>query len=181
MSKIGKKPIQVPNGVEVHIDGSVVTIKGPKWQLTHTFPQWVHITLHDGILTTAVDHEDLWNLRGLSRTLLANMIHGVTQGYEKKLLLIGVWYAVKLEWKKFVFSLWLSHKVPFDIPEGITASVEQDAKGNYVITLQSIDKQFLGEYAAKVKALKKPEPYKGKGIRYIDEYVKLKPWKAAKK
>lgn len=90
-------------------------------------------------------------------------------------------YAVKQEGKKFIFSLGFSHKINFDIPQNIETKVEQDAKGNYVITLNGIDKQFLGEYTAKIKALRKPEPYKGKGIRYFDEYIKLKPGKAAKK
>ena len=111
---------------------------------------------------TSVENEDQRNLRGLSRTLLANMIEGVTKGYEKKLLVMGVGYAVKMEGKKFVFALGLSYKVNFDIPQNIEAKLEQDAKGNFIITLNGIDKQYLGEYAAKVKALKTPEPYKGK-------------------
>ncbi len=181
MSKIGKKVIQIPAGVELQINGSTVQVKGPKGQLSHTFAKGVSIKVENNEAITAVENEDQWNLRGLSRTLLANMIEGVTKGYEKKLLLTWVGYAAKMEGKKFVFSLWLSHKVNFDIPQNIEAKVEQDAKGNYIITLNGIDKQFLGEYAAKVKALKKPEPYKGKWIRYFDEYIKLKPGKAAKK
>ena len=181
MSKIGKKIIEIPAGVELVIHGSTVVVKGPKWELTHTFADGVIIQVKDNIATTAVETEDQRNLRGLSRSLLANMVEGVTNGYEKKLLVMGVGYAVKMEGKKFVFSIGLSHKIDFLIPESITAQVEQDPKGNHIITLQSIDKQFLGEYAAKIKALKKPEPYKGKWIRYFGEYVKLKAGKAAKK
>ncbi len=181
MSKIGKKSIEIPSGVELQINGSVVKVKGPKGELSHTFAQGVHIKVEENQAITFVDNEDQWNLRGLSRTLLANMVEGVTNGYEKKLLIMGVGYAVKMEGKKFVFSLGLSHKINFDIPQSIEAQVEQDAKGNFIITLKSIDKQFLGEYAAKIKALRKPEPYKGKGIRYFGEYIKLKPGKAAKK
>ncbi len=181
MSKIGKKVIEIPAGVELHINGSTVNVKGPKGQLTHTFVKGVSINVEGTQAITAVENEDQWNLRGLSRTLLANMIEWVTKWYEKKLLVMWVGYAVKMEGKKFVFSLGFSHKVNFDIPQGIEAKVEQDAKGNYIITLNGIDKQYLGEYAAKVKALKKPEPYKGKWIRYSDEYIKLKPGKAAKK
>jgi len=181
MSKIGKKSIEIPAGVELQINGSTVNVKGPKGQLSHTFAKGVSIKVEGNEVITAVENEEQRNLRGLSRTLLANMIQGVIHGYEKKLLVIGVGYAVKMEGKKFIFSLGLSHKVNFDIPQNIEASVEQDAKGNYIITLKGIDKQYLGEYAAKVKALKKPEPYKGKGIRYFDEYIKLKPGKAAKK
>ena len=181
MSKIGKKVIEIPAGVELQINGSTVNVKGPKGQLTHTFVKGVSIKVEGTQAITAVESEDQWNLRGLSRTLLANMIEGVTKGYEKKLLVMWVGYAVKMEGKKFTFSLWFSHKVNFDIPQTIEAKVEQDPKGNHVITLNGIDKQYLGEYAAKVKALKKPEPYKGKWIRYFDEYIKLKPGKAAKK
>lgn len=133
------------------------------------------------MLLLSVENEDQRNLRGLSRTLLANMIEGVTNGYTKKLLLMGVWYSVKMEGKKFIFALGFSHKVDFVIPESITAQVEQDPKWNHIITLQCINKQFLGEYAAKIKALRKPEPYKGKGIRYFGEVIKLKAGKAAKK
>lgn len=181
MSKIGKKIIEIPAGVELTINGSTVIAKGPKWQLTHTFVQGVMIQVDGTHAITSVENKDQRNLWGLSRTLLANMIEGVTNGYEKKLLVMGVGYAVKMEGKKFTFSLGFSHKVLFDIPESIEAKVEQDAKGNYVITLNGIDKQYLGEYAAKVKALKKPEPYKGKWIRYFGEQIKLKPGKAAKK
>lgn len=181
MSKIGKKIIEIPAWVELQINGSLVHVKGPKWELSHTFAPGVIIKVEDNHAITAVENEDQWNLRGLSRTLLANMIEGVTHGYEKKLLVMGVGYAVKLEWKKFTFALGLSHKVNFDVPQSIEAKVEQDAKWNHIITLNGIDKQYLGEYAAKVKALKKPEPYKGKWIRYFDEKIKLKPGKAAKK
>lgn len=181
MSKIGKKFIEIPAGVELNINGSTVVVKGPKWELTHTFADGVIIKVEENKAITAVETEEQRNLRGLSRTLLANMIEGVTNGYEKKLLVMGVGYAVKMEGKKFVFSLGFSHKIDFVIPESITAQVEQDPKGNYIVTLQGIDKQFLGEYAAKIKALKKPEPYKGKWIRYLGEYIKLKPGKAAKK
>lgn len=181
MSKIGKKAIEIPAGVDVHVDGLNVTVKGPKWQLSHTFEKGVIINIEDNHAITTVDSQEIRNLWGLSRTLLANMIEGVNHGYEKKLLVMWVGYAVKMEGKKFIFSLWFSHKVDFAIPESIDAKVEQDPKGNYVITLQGIDKQYLGEYAAKVKALKKPEPYKGKGIRYFGEFIKLKPGKAAKK
>jgi large subunit ribosomal protein L6 len=181
MSKIGKKVIEIPAGVELQINGSTVNVKGPKGQLSHTFVKGVTIKVEWNQAITSVENEDQRNLRGLSRTLLANMIEGVTKWYEKKLLVMGVGYAVKMEGKKFTFSLGFSHKVNFDIPQSIEAKVEQDAKGNFIITLNGIDKQYLGEYAAKVKALKTPEPYKGKGIRYFDEYIKLKPGKAAKK
>lgn len=181
MSKIGKKVIEIPTGVEVQVNGSTVNVKGPKWQLTHTFAQGVAIKVDGNQAITSVATEEQRNLWGLSRTLLANMIHWVTHGYEKKLLLMWVGYAVKMEGKKLIFSLWFSHKVNFEIPQWLEAKVEQDAKWNYIITLTGIDKQYLGEVTAKIKSLKEPEPYKGKWIRYFDEYIKLKPGKAAKK
>ncbi|MFA7298726.1 MAG: 50S ribosomal protein L6 [Candidatus Absconditabacterales bacterium] len=181
MSKIGKKAIEIPAGVELEIKGSTVNVKGPKGQLSHTFVNGVSIVVEGTQAITAVENVDQRKFWGLSRTLLSNMIEGVTHGYEKKLLIMGVGYAVKMEGKKFIFSLGFSHKVDFTIPATIEAKVEQDPKGNYIITLNGIDKQYLGEYAAKVKALKKPEPYKGKGIRYFGEEIKLKPGKAAAK
>jgi len=181
MSKIGKKMIEIPTWVELHIDGSTVRVKGPKWELSHTFVPGVMIQVDGTHAITSVENKDQRNFWWLSRTLLANMIHWVTHGYEKKLLVMGVGYSAKIEGTNFIFALWLSHKVNFSIPQSIQAKVEQDIKWNYIITLNGIDKQYLGEYAAKVKALKKPEPYKGKGIRYFDEYIKLKPGKAAKK
>ncbi len=181
MSKIGKKIIEIPAGVELEINGSTVNVKGPKWQLSHTFVKGVTIKVEETHAITSVENEDQRNLWGLSRTLLANMIEWVTHGYEKKLLVMWVGYAVKMEDKKFILSLGFSHKVNFDIPQDIEAKVEQDIKWNYIITLHGIDKQYLGQYAAKLKALKKPEPYKGKWIRYFNEFIKLKPGKAAKK
>lgn len=181
MSKIGKKIIEIPAGVELQINGSTVVVKGPKWELSHTFAPWVIIAVEDNKAITSVETEDQRNLRGLSRTLLANMIEGVTNGYEKKLLIMGVGFSVKLEGKKFTFALGFSHKIDFDVPQNIDAKVEQDPKGNFIITLTCIDKQYIWEYAAKIKALRPPEPYKGKGIRYFGEVIKLKAGKAAKK
>lgn len=181
MSKIGKKAIALPTGVEVSINNSVVKVKGPKGELSYTLLPGVLAKQEDNNLIISIDDVEKGNLRGLTRTLVANMVEGVTNGYEKKLLLIWVGYNVKLEGQKFIFSLGFSHKVNFEIPKNITAKVEQDAKWNYVITLNGIDKQQVGEVAAKIKALKEPEPYKGKGIRYFDQFIKLKPGKSAKK
>ena len=181
MSKIGKKNIILPAGVEVQIEGPKVTVKGPKGTLSYTLVKGVHAELKDNEVVFTIDGLEYANLWGLSRTLVANMVEGVTHGYEKKLLLIWVGYTAKKEWTGLLLSLGLSHKVKFDIPADIKCEVEQDPKGNYVITLQGIDKQMLGQKAAQLKALKTPEPYKGKGFRYFDEVIKLKPGKAAKK
>ncbi len=181
MSKIGKKPIIIKDGVEVKINNKVVAVKGPKGELSYTLLDGVMANVNEGSLEVSIDNEEKKNLRGLTRTLLSNMIEGVTAGFEKKLLVIGVGYSAKKEWNGILLSLGFSHKVKFDIPASIQFEVEQDQKGNYVITLKSIDKQYLGEVASKIRDLKKPEPYKGKGIRYFDEVVKLKAGKTAKK
>lgn len=181
MSKVGKKPIVLPAGVEVTIDKANIKVKWPKGELSYAYLPGIQIKQEDNALIVSADSEEVWNLWGLTRTLVANMVEGVTNGYQKTLLLTWVGYSVKLEGKKLVFSLGLAHKVNFEVPAEFDVKVEQDAKGNYVITLTGIEKQKLGETAAKIRSLKKPEPYKGKGIRYIDEYVKIKPGKSAKK
>lgn len=181
MSKIGKKAIAIPTGVEIMIDGAKVTVKGPKWELSYTLLDWVHAEVKDNEIVMSIDNDEKKNLRGLSRTLIDNMVEWVSNGYQKKLLLIGVWYTAKKEGSWLLLALGFSHKINFDIPASISCDVEQDPKGNYVITLKSIDKQFLGQIAADLKSLKKPEPYKGKWFRYFDEVIKLKPGKSAKK
>jgi large subunit ribosomal protein L6 len=181
MSKIGKKPIVIKDGVEVKINNKDVIIKWPKGELSYSLLDGVHAKVNEGSLEVSIDNDEKKNLRGLTRTLLSNMMEGVTDGFVKKLLVIGVGYAAKKEGKGIQLSLGLSHKVNFEIPTSIQFEVEQDQKGNYVITLKSIDKQHLWEVASKIRDLKKPEPYKGKGIRYFDEVVKLKAGKTAKK
>jgi large subunit ribosomal protein L6 len=181
MSKIGKKPIAIKDGVEVKIENQTVTIKGPKGTLSYTLLDGVLAKVEDNAIVVSITDDEKKNLWGLTRTLLSNMEHGVSEGFEKKLLLMGVGYSAKKEGDGILFALGFSHKVKFDIPSSLQCDVEQDAKGNYVITLKGIDKQYLGEVTAKIRALKKPEPYKGKGIRYIDEVVKLKAGKTAKK
>ena len=132
-------------------------------------------------ITVSIQDEAHKNLRGLSRTLIYNMIVGVSQGYEKKLLVIGVGYGAQASGKEVIFSLGYAHKVHFPIPAGIEVKTEQDPKGNTVITITGHDKALVGEVAAKMRQQKKPEPYKGKGIRYVDEFVKIKAGKSAKK
>ncbi|MDD3262321.1 MAG: 50S ribosomal protein L6 [Candidatus Absconditabacteria bacterium] len=181
MSKIGKKPIIIKDGVEIKIDKKTVFVKGPKGELSYTLLDGVNAKVNEGAIEISIESDDKKNLRGLTRTLVSNMVDGVTTGFEKKLLVMGVGYAVKKEGNALQLSLGLSHKVKFEVPSSIQSEVEQDAKGNYVIILKSIDKQHLGEVASKIRDLRKPEPYKGKGIRYFDEVVKLKAGKTAKK
>lgn len=180
MSKIWKKNIAIPAGVEIKIGGAHVSVKWPKWELSYDLVAWVKAEILDNEIVVS-DSNEKKNLRWLTRTLIANMVEWVANWYQKKLLLIGVWYTAKKEGNGLLLAIWLSHKVKFDVPTGITCEVEQDPKGNYIITLQWIDKQMLWQKAAQLKALKMPEPYKGKWFRYFDELIKLKPGKAAKK
>lgn len=178
MSRIGKQPIVIPNGVTVTVDGSQVAVVGPKGKLSLAVHPLVHVATEGSQLTVAVsDVEDrqqrsLW---GLSRTLLNNMVQGVTVGFSKKLELVGVGYKVAVAGRKITMSLGFSHPVEINLPEGVTAEAEKTT-----LTLSGIDKQMVGEIAAQIRRLRKPEPYKGKGIRYVGEVVRRKAGKAAK-
>ncbi len=180
MSRIGRLPIAVPSGVEVNVDGSDITVKGPKGTLTHTLVGGIDIErAEDGTLTMQrPDDERLSrSLHGLSRTLVANMVTGVTQGYEKKLEIQGVGYRVTAKGSSLEFALGYSHSITVEPPEGISFAVESPTR----FSVQGIDKQKVGEVAANIRKLRKPEPYKGKGIRYAGEVVRRKVGKAGKK
>jgi len=181
MSKIGKKSIAMPSGVEAKLTGQTLAVKGSKGTLSYTLLDGVVVTVEGNDITVSVSDETKKNLRGLSRTLIANMVVGVSEGYKKQLQVLGVGYTAKLQGTTLQLALGFSHPITFPLPEIVKGSVEKDPKGNDIITLVSIDKEIIGETAAKIRALKSPEPYKGKGIRYIDEVVKLKAGKAAKK
>lgn len=181
MSKIGVKPIILPEGVEAIMSGQKVTIKWPKWELSYTLLDGVKATQVDNTLVVVIDNDEKKNLRWLSRTLIANMVEWVNVWYEKKLLIMWVGYAAKKEGNSLNLALGLSHKVIFPVPESISFEVEQDAKWNFILTFKSIDKQNLWQVVANIRALRPPEPYKGKGIRYFDEFVKIKPGKSAAK
>ena len=179
MSRIGKNPIEIPAGVTVTIKEGVVTVKGPKGQLTQEIVPEIEVAVADNKVVAAVKKETknssaLW---GLTRSLIANMVLGVTEGFEKKLQMIGVGYRVKkISDSKISMTVGFSHPVEFDAPEGIKLDVE----GNDWITVSGIDKQLVGLTAAQIRKIKKPEPYKGKGIRYEGEIVKRKPGKAGR-
>jgi len=181
MSKIGKKPVIIPDWVEVIIEKNIIKIKWSQWELSYNFLECVDLKKEDNQIIVNVSDENKRNIWWLTRTLINNMVEWVTKWYEKKLLLMWVWYSVKLEWQKLIFSLGLAHKVNFVIPSDIKISVEQDAKWNYIMTLKCINKEHLWQVAANVRFLKVPEPYKWKWIRYIDEVIKLKAGKSAKK
>ncbi|MGK2868306.1 MAG: 50S ribosomal protein L6 [Mycobacterium sp.] len=180
MSRIGKLPIAVPSGVDVAIDESLVTVKGPKGTLSHTIAAPITIARgEDNILEVQRpdDERNSRSLHGLTRTLIHNMVVGVTEGYEKKLEIVGVGYRVLPKGPtQLEFQLGYSHPIIFDAPEGITFTVEGPTKLGVV----GIDKQLVGEVAAKIRKLRKPEPYKGKGVRYSGEHIRRKVGKAGK-
>jgi large subunit ribosomal protein L6 len=180
MSRIGKLPVPVPSGVEVTLDDRHVTVKGPKGTLSHTVAAPITVAhAEDGTVTVTRpdDERESRSLHGLTRTLIANMVTGVTEGYEKKLEIVGVGYRVLSKGPtQLEFQLGYSHPIVFDAPEGITFTVEGPTK----FGVAGIDKQLVGEVAANIRKLRKPEPYKGKGVRYAGEVVRRKVGKAGK-
>ena len=178
MSRIGKMPITVPAGVEVTIDGSTVTVKGPKGELTRTFASQLTIKLEDGILGVERpdDTRESKSLHGLTRTLLSNMVEGVSAGFSKKLVMVGVGYRAAKKGEDLELSLGYSHPVIVKCPENITFDVPTATE----VVVSGISKEQVGQVAADIRKWRKPEPYKGKGIRYEGEYVRRKLGKAAK-
>jgi large subunit ribosomal protein L6 len=178
MSRIGKLPIPVPAGVEVKIDGAVVEVKGPKGTLSHTVPAPIQIALEEGtiVVSRPDDERNSRSLHGLTRTLIANNIHGVTEGFSKGLEIVGTGYRVTQKGDALEFALGYSHSITVEPPVGISFVVE----GNTKLTVVGIDKQAVGEVAANIRKLRKPEPYKGKGVRYAGEVVRRKAGKAGK-
>ncbi len=178
MSRIGKRPVQVPSGVEVTIDGRQVTVKGPKGTLEHTVAEPIAVSFDDGVIsvTRPDDERKSRSLHGLTRTLIDNMVVGVTQGYSKAMEIVGTGYRVAAKGSNLEFSLGYSHTIVVSAPEGITFAVESPTK----FSVNGINKQQVGEVAANIRKLRKPEPYKGKGVRYADENVRRKAGKAGK-
>ena len=180
MSRIGKLPVPVPSGVDVQVQANIVTVKGPKGTLTHRVAEPITVAQADeGAIQVSRPNDERLSrsLHGLTRTLIANMVTGVTDGYEKKLEIVGVGYRVLSKGpNQLEFQLGYSHPIIFDAPEGITFTVEGPTK----FGVQGIDKQLVGEVAANIRKLRKPEPYKGKGVRYAGEHVRRKVGKAGK-
>jgi len=178
MSRIGRLPIDIPAGVDVTVDGPAVTVKGPKGELALTVASPIEVKLDDNqvLVTRPDDERTSRSLHGLTRTLIANQIIGVTQGYSKGLEIVGTGYRVAQKGSSIEFALGFSHPVTVEPPAGITLTVE----GNNKITVAGIDKQAVGETAANIRKIKKPEPYKGKGIRYAGEVVRRKAGKSGK-
>lgn len=180
MSRIGRKPIQIPDGVEVKIESNNVYVKGPKGQLSYALPDGIGLNLESKMLivTRKSDDKKQKAMHGLTRSLLYNMITGVSQGFTRILQIYGVGYRAQASGDKLVLNVGYSHPVEFKLPEGIKAAVDEKQT---TITLQGIDKQLLGQVAANIRAIRPPDAYKGKGIRYADEVLKLKPGKTGKK
>ena len=169
MSRIGKLPVTIPAGVDVSINGQQVSVKGPKGTLGREIAELITVSVEDGsvVVDRANDSREARSLHGLSRTLINNMVVGVTEGYSKAMEIVGTGYRVLAKGTDLEFSLGYSHTILFKAPEGITFAVESPTK----FTVSGIDKQLVGETAAKIRMLRKPEPYKGKGIKYRGEYI----------
>jgi large subunit ribosomal protein L6 len=177
MSRIGKLPIQIPSGVTITVDPDFITVVGPKGTLKQFTLEGINVNQEDGKLVVARVNDEAINRsrHGLMRSLLNNMVVGTTQGFSKKLEINGVGYRVNMQGADLKFNLGFSHDVIYKIPEGITAKVEQNN-----ITISGVDKQKVGQVSAEIRALKKPEPYKGKGIKYSDERILRKSGKSGK-
>jgi large subunit ribosomal protein L6 len=177
MSRIGRKPIVIPSGVKVHIEGALIRAEGPKGKLSQPVPAGLKAAMDDGKVTIARQGDDrkIRALHGLARALIANMVNGVKDGFEKKLEIVGIGYRAQSQGRNLQLALGYSHPVIFHLPEGITAEIDKQT----AITLRGADKALLGQTAAKLRALREPDPYKGKGIRYAGEVVRRKVGKKA--
>ena len=178
MSRIGNKVITIPAGVEVNLDDNFATVKGPKGELKQQFDKDMTFNVEGNEITVVrpSDSKRHRTVHGTTRAILANMVEGVSTGFKKELELIGVGYRAQMQGKKLVLSVGYSHPVEFEEIDGITLGVE----GNTKVSIEGINKEVVGQYAAKVRAVRPPEPYKGKGIRYVGEYVRRKEGKTGK-
>ena len=178
MSRIGKQPIEMPAGVNADVKKNLVTVKGPKGELSHSVNEGITVKVEDNALlvTRSDDSKSQRALHGLTRSLINNMVIGCSEGYSRTLEIQGVGYSVELRGQKLLFALGYSHQILMDAPDGISFEV---GKGN-IITVSGIDKQKVGAVAAKIRSLRPPEPYKGKGVRYQNENVRRKAGKAVK-
>jgi large subunit ribosomal protein L6 len=177
MSRIGLKPVPIPSGVKVQVEGGLVRVQGPKGTLTQPIPLGLRAAVDGGKVLIAREGDDrrVRALHGLARALVANMVAGVTEGFQKKLEIVGIGYRAQPQGRNLQLSLGYSHPVVFPLPEGITAEVDKQT----LITLRGADKALLGETAARLRTLRKPDPYKGKGIKYADEVIRRKVGKKA--
>jgi large subunit ribosomal protein L6 len=172
-------PISLPKGVEAHVDGQVVTVKGPKGELRREFDPQIKVAVQDGkiVVTRSRDDGPARAIHGLSRALLASMVEGVSNGFRKTLEIVGVGYRAEVQGRDLILQVGYSHPIRYAAPEGITLSVD---KGNHIIHVDGFDKHLVGQAAAQIRAARAPEPYQGKGIRYVGEVVRRKAGKAGK-
>lgn len=179
MSRVGRMPIDIPAGVTATLDGQVITVKGPKGELTRTLHPDMKVTVQDNVITVERPNDEKNNraLHGLTRALIANMVKGVTEGFKKELEIVGVGYRAQMKGKKLALTLGFSHPLELDAPEGITIECPSATQ----IVISGINNEHVGEFAAKVRGYRLPEPYKGKGIRYVGEHVRRKAGKAGTK
>jgi large subunit ribosomal protein L6 len=179
MSRIGKKPITIPKGVTVKVLDNAVEVKGPKGQLRQAHPAGINFEVADGTLVAkrAGDDPDLGKFHGLARTLIANAVAGVTDGFKRELDIVGVGYRAEIKGKQVIFALGYSHAVVFDVPTGIDIAIEKQTH----ITVTGVDRQLVGQVAANIRRLRKPDPYKQKGVRYTGEVLKKKAGKTGAK
>ncbi|MBW8862223.1 MAG: 50S ribosomal protein L6 [Acidobacteria bacterium] len=179
MSRIGKKPIAIPKGVTVKVAGDAVEVQGPKGKLRQAFPAGINFEMADGQLVARIPSEDaqLGKFHGLARSLVANAVAGVTDGYKKELDIVGVGYRAEIKGKQVIFALGYSHAVVFDIPQGIDVAIDKQTH----ITVTGVDRQLVGQVAANIRRLRKPDPYKQKGVRYTGEVLKKKAGKTGAK
>lgn len=175
MSRIGRWPIPIPKNTEVKLHDGIITVKGPKGQLQREVHPQVQISISNNeiVVTVGDETKESKSLHGLFRVLISNMVTGVTAGFEKALEIVGVGYRAELQGRNAVFNLGYSHPINFELPEGIEAKIDKNR-----VTLSGIDKELVGITAAKIRSFRKPEPYKGKGIKYVDEVIKKKAGKA---
>lgn len=184
MSRIGKKPVTVASGVTATVnDANELTVKGPKGQLTQAIDRDIKVVIKDGEITVERPTDQIRHraLHGLYRSLVANMVTGVTEGFKRELELVGVGYRAAVTGQQIDLALGFSHNIIMELPKEIKASATAEKGQNPRIILESTDKQLLGQVAAKIRSLRKPEPYKGKGVRYSDEYIRRKAGKSASK
>jgi len=177
MSRIGKKPVVIPQGVKVQVENGLVRAEGPKGKLSQSLPDGLIARLENNtlVLTREADHRQARALHGTARALVANMVSGVKDGFERKLDIVGIGYRAQMQGKVIQLALGYSHPVIFPLPDGVTAEIEKQVS----ITLRGADKALLGQTAANLRALRKPDPYKGKGVKYADEVIRRKVGKKA--
>ena len=181
MSRIGNALINIPEGAEIKVEGTTVTVKGPKGELTQEIDEALKVKVDDGVLTVerTTELKDHKAKHGLYRSLINNMVEGVTNGFKIQQELVGVGYRAQANGQQLQLTLGFSHNVVMELPEEVKVSAETQKGKNPIITLESADKQLIGQVAAKIRSLRKPEPYKGKGIRFVGEHIRRKAGKAA--